>query len=512
MHTRRAFLAKTGLVVGGASVRSMAQPATDSWFSLGIASGSPTSSSVILWTRLAPLSLSGGGMPAGPAEVRVRVARDATMRDVIRDELLVTTEATAHSVHYKALGLEPGREYWYQFSYGGEDSVVGRTRTTSPTDDQARIALASCQAWETGYYAAYRDMAEWVPDLVIHMGDYIYEGGVGSLGVRLNHVGGGERRIFETVRLHNSPEIVTLWDYRNRYALYKSDPHLQAAHAAAPWIMAMDDHEIDNNWAGQTPQDPEKQTNLEFMVRKLAAFQAYYEHMPIETPPWVDGLRSGLQMYGMYRLGPAQIHLLDTRQFRSDQPCGDGRKQPCGEEAAADRTMLGADQEAWLTQQLQQSQAAYNLIATQVWFTPYRYNAPPAAPEMNRDSWDGYPAARQRLAGLLSQGPANPVFLTGDWHTAMASTLYERPFDPNSRRIGHELVGSSIASGCPWARDMEVMRDANPHVAYLNGQKRGYLRLTVSRDKCVGNFRVVQDAGQPDSQVSTDMEISTRDI
>jgi alkaline phosphatase D len=217
-------------------------------------------------------------------------------------------------------------------------------------------------------------------------------------------------------------------------------------------------------------------------------------------------------MHGRYRLGPAQIHLLDTRQFRSDQPCGDGRQAPCGAEAAADRTMLGADQEAWLARELQQSQAPFNLIATQVWFTPYRYNAPPDAPVMNRDSWDGYQASRQRLADLLSQDIANPVFLTGDWHTAMASTLYERPFDTRSRKIGHELVGSSIASGCPWARDMEVMRDANPHVAYLNGQKRGYLRLTVSRDNCVGNFRVVRDSGQQDSEVSTDIEIRTRDI
>jgi len=510
MHSRRTFLAASGLVVAGASARTLAQ-APDTWFTLGLASGSPTGDSLILWTRLAPEPLNGGGMLPGAVQVRVRLARDAAMQDVIRDEEVMTSEAKAHSVHYKAMGLEPGREYWYQFSYGGEDSVVGRTRTTSPQDDQARIALASCQHYESGYYAAYRDLAEWVPDLVIHTGDYIYEGGSGVPGVRLVDVGGGERRVFETVRLHNSPEIVTLWDYRNRYALYKSDPHLQAAHAAAPWIMAMDDHEIDNNWAGDVPQDPEKQTQAEFMVRKLAAFQAYYEHMPIELPPWVDGLRSGLQMYGRYRLGPAQIHLLDTRQFRSDQPCGDGRKEPCGEESAA-LTMLGADQEAWLARELQQSQAAVNLIATQIWFTPYRYNAPPAAPIMNRDSWDGYQAARQRLVDVLAQGISNPVFLSGDWHTSMASTLHQDAFDTRSRRIGHELVGSSIASGCPWARDMEIMRAANPHVAHLNGQQRGYLRLTVNRNDCTGNFRVVRDSGRPDSQVLTDIEIRTRDL
>ncbi|ABI78198.1 alkaline phosphatase [Hyphomonas neptunium ATCC 15444] len=511
MFSRRSFIVLAGAAAAASQQRSRAQTGAR-FFSLGIASGSPGPDSVILWTRLAPDPLNGGGMTPGRADVRVRVARDPAMRNVIRDDMVATTGAKAHSVHYKVEGLEPGREYWYQFSYDGEDTVIGRTRTTNPKDAEARIALAYCQSYEGGFYAAYRDMAEWLPDLVIHTGDYIYEGGIGKLGATMRDVGGGERRLFETVRLHNSSEIVSLFDYRNRYALYKSDPDLQAAHAAAPWIVAMDDHEIDNNWAGDLPQDPDKQTALEFKVRKLAAFQAYYEHMPIEAPPVISGVQSGLQMYGLYRLGPAQVHLLDTRQFRTNQPCGDGRKVSCEEALDPAQTMLGGDQEKWLFRELTRSNAPFNLIATQVWFTPYRYNAPPEAPQMNFDSWDGYPLARQRLSDVLAQGVRNPVFLTGDWHTAMASTVYQTPLDTRSKRIGHELVGASISSGCPWARDMEIMRDANPHVAHLNGNKRGYLRVTVKKDDCIGDFRVVEDVGRANSAVTSELEIHTKDI
>jgi alkaline phosphatase D len=498
-------------------------------FTLGVASGSPRPTSVVIWTRLAPDPLNGGGMPNGQVDVRYRVCKDAAMRQQVQQGMARTSEAKGHSVHVTLQGLEPGREYWYQFYFGDDESPVGRTRTSDPNAAEAKIALAYCQSYESGFYAAYRDMAEWAPDCVIHTGDYIYEGGVGKLGAVLRDVGGGERRVFETVRLNNGPEIVTLFDYRNRYALYRSDPDLQAAHAAAPWIVAMDDHEIDNNWAGDIPQDPDKQTPVEFLVRKIAALQAYYEHMPMERPPEIDGLKAQLQMYGLYRFGPAQVHLLDTRQFRSDQACGDGRKPMCADARDPKRTMLGATQEAWLADSLKSSSAPFNVIATQIWFTPYRYAdngqfafatggegtgaAPePDAPVVNLDSWDGYPAARQRLSDQLADGVSNPVFLTGDWHTAMASTIYQTPFDTRSKRIGHELVGSSISSSCPWARDMEQVRDANSHVAHLNGKQRGYLRTHYTKQTCTADFRVVLDAGQQDSAVVTDVELRTHEM
>lgn len=511
--SRRRFILTSGALIGLSLIDQKALAAANGgYFSLGVASGSPRLDQVILWTRLAPDPLNGGGMAPEPAKVRVRLARDPGLKDVLIDEFVTAVPAEAHSVHYAARGLEPGREYWYQFSYGTDESPVGRTRTSDPKGQQTKIALAYCQSYEAGYYAAYRDMAEWLPDCVLHTGDYIYEGGSGTLGAQMRPVGGGERRLFETVRLHNGSEIVTLWDYRNRHALYRSDPDLQSAHAAAPWIVAFDDHEIDNNWAANTPQDPEKQTETEFLIRKLAALQAYYEHMPIEKPPVISGLHASLQLYGAYRMGPAQIHMLDTRQFRSDQPCGDGRKAYCEEAFAGKRTMLGKDQEAWLKRTLKRSEAPFNVLATQVWFTPYRYNEAPDEAVVNLDSWDGYPAARQDFSDMLADDVSNPVLLTGDWHTAMASTLYQKPFDLTSRRIGHELVGGPISSGCPWARDMEQVRSANPHVSHLNGRQRGYLRTTYTNDSCTADFRVVEDAGRRDSPVTTDIELRTRDL
>lgn len=510
MFSRRLFLASTSAALW------VPKPAfaqgSKQHFTLGVASGSPGPDSVILWTRLAPDPLNGGGMPPGATDIRLRVCTDEMMRNTIRDELVSASDEHAHSVHARVTGLEPGREYFYQFYYGDEESPIGRTRTTDPKASEAKVALAYCQHYETGYYAAYRDLTDWVPDCVIHTGDYIYEGGISPLGAFMRDVGGGERRLFEFVRQHNSNEIVTLWDYRNRYALYRLDPNLQAAHAIAPWIVAMDDHEVDNNWASDTPQDPEKQTPLEFEIRKYAAFKAYYEHMPIEAPPAFDKMKATLQLYGKYRLGPAQIHLLDTRQFRSDQPCGDGRKAYCEDALDPKRTMMGAEQEAWLNKSLKTSSAPFNVIATQVWYTPYRYNEAPDAPETNLDSWDGYPVARERLSATLASGVSNPIFMSGDWHTAMASTLHEKPFDPSSKRIGHEIVGSSISSVCPWARDMEVVRDANPHVSYLNGNKRGYLRTTFSKDNCRAEFRIVQDSGRQDSPVLADLELRTKDM
>lgn len=512
--SRRQILAASGAMLAlGAAGRRVPAEHQDSYFSLGVASGSPREDRVILWTRLAPDPLNGGGMPSEDVTLRVRVATDEALRNVIIDERVTATPEQGHSVHFSARGLERGREYWYQFHVDDVDSPIGRTKTSDSTAAEARIALAYCQHYEYGYYAAYRDLAEWQPDCVVHTGDYIYEGGPSRrLGPILRDVGGGERQLFEVVRLHDGPEIRSLWDYRNRYALYRSDPDLQAAHAAAPWIVAMDDHEVDNNWAGTTPQDPEKQTEIEFLVRKAAAFQAYYEHMPIERPPVLDGLISHLQMYDVYRFGPAQVHLLDTRQYRSDQTCGDGRKIQCHDTLDPARTMLGTQQENWLAESLRKSSAAFNVIATQIWFTPYRYNEAPADPIVNLDSWDGYPAARERLSNVLAEGVSNPLFLTGDWHTAVASTVYQDPFDTNSKRLGHELAGSSISSGCPWARDMEKVRDANPHVAHLNGYQRGYLRTTISKTDCKAEFRAVKDAGLRESPVVEDIELRTSEM
>lgn len=482
-------------------------------FTLGIASGTPRADSVVLWTRLAPEPLRGGGMPRGRAEVRWTVWLDAEQRRVFREGRAWTSDADAHSIHVKLDGLQPGREYWYQFSFGDAQSAVGRTRTSSAADRTAKLALASCNAWESGYFAAYADMAQWTPDCVIHVGDYIYEGGIGRLGVNTRKVDGRDFTS-ETVRLHNSPEIKSLWDYRNRYALYKGDPSLQAAHAAAPWIVAMDDHEVDNNWAGDMPEDPDQQTLLEFKVRKLAALKAYYEHMPIDRPPAIEGLEASLQMYGAFRFGPALVHLLDTRQFRSDQPCGQGFPGDAACDAMNDPslTMTGGPQERWLLDSLKRSDASFNVLASQTWFAPYRYNAPPEAPKVNMDQWDGYGVQRQRIIDALADGVSNPVVLSGDWHAAAAMRIHQRPFDPRSARVGHNFCGTSVSSSCPWAGALDDAKSFNPHVDYVDGTKRGYIRSTVGAGDWIAEFRTVDLPTDPASRCSTAIEMRTRDL
>lgn len=482
-------------------------------FTLGIASGSPRETSVILWTRLAPDPLAGGGMPAGDVPVRLRLWADDAGRKLIRELDVPAVAADAHSVHANVEGLEPGRDYWYRFAAGDYESALGRTKTASRAAPTARLAVASCQSWQSGHFAAYADIAAWAPDCVVHVGDYIYEGGVSPIGERSVDVGGTKLSL-TTVRQHNGPEVVTLWDYRNRYALYNSDPSLQAARAASPWIVAMDDHEIDNNWASDTPQDPWAQTPLEWKVRKIAAFKAYYEHMPIERPPVVAELESGLRMHDLYRFGPAQVHLLDTRQFRSDQVCGDGfpGETPCAEAARPERTMLGAAQERWLYDALARSDARYNVLASQTWLSPFRYNRAPEPAALNYDSWDGYAPARQRLIGALANDVSNPVVISGDWHCAAAMTLHADPLDAKSKRIGHEFAGTSIASDCPWAGAMESVRSENPHVRHLNGRQRGYCRFEIDGRDWKTGFRVVANPYDAASRCSTDLEIRTRDL
>jgi len=509
MLSRRYFLMSSGLLVCAPAVRAAS---SRYHFSLGVASGSPRASSVVLWTRLAPEPLRGGGMPTGVTTVRYRVCSEPAMRRLVQEGFVETSEAKAHSVHVKLRGLEPGREYWYQFYFGEDESPVGRTRTADPAATGAKLALASCNSYESGHFAAFADMARWAPDCVIHVGDYIYEGGPSPLGVVKRNVGGRELS-FENVRQHDGPEIVTLTDYRNRYALYRSDVSLQAAHAASPWIVAMDDHEIDNNWAGDVPQDPWAQNALEFKVRKLAALQAYYEHMPIEQPPELSGIDSHLQLYGAFRFGPAQVHLLDTRQYRSDQVCGQGfpGDASCPELADPSLTMTGQRQERWLLDALARSSASYNVIASQTWFAPYRYNAAPEAPSVNMDQWDGYPLQRQRLIDALANGVANPVVLGGDWHCAAAMRIHQDPWDARSKRIGHNFCGTSISSHCPWWDSLNAAKAFNPHVDHVNGAQRGYLRFEVSRNDWKTDFRVVDDPRRADSAVRSELVLSTRD-
>jgi alkaline phosphatase D len=451
-------------------------------FTLGVASGEPAPDGVVLWTRLAPDPLNGGGMPAHDIAVKWRVARDEKMRNVVQSGTALARAALGHSVHVELTGLEPARWYWYQFSAGGVDSPVGRTRTApaaSASPQKMAFAFASCQSYQGGYYTAFQHMAREDLDLVMHLGDYIYEGGIS----------------LDALRRHNSPEVATLEAYRNRYALYKSDPHLQAAHAAFPWVVTWDDHEVENNYAGliRDNQNPPG----DFRARRAAAYQAYYEHLPLRRSSLPVG--AGMQLYRRLTFGNlAEFNVLDTRQYRTRQPSNERR-------GAAGNTLLGSRQEQWLTGGLHRSRARWNVLAQQV-FLAQRDLAEGPEHRFSTDAWDGYVAARDRLLRFLGQRqPANPIVLTGDVHNNWVADLKENFDDPRSRILGTEFVGTSISSGGDGADTTpggtRVLAE-NPHIKFFNGQ-RGYVRCILTPGSWRSDYRVVPVVSRPNGSITT---------
>lgn len=463
-------------------------------FSLGVSSGDPSSDSVVIWTRLAPRPLEGGGMDRRQVPVRWEVALDPRMRRVVRRGVAHARAEWAHAVHVTVEGLDPDRWYFYRFQAGHEDSPVGRTRTLPAPHAlprRLRFGLVSCQDYQNGFFSAYQNLAAEELDFVVHVGDYIYEDGPRPLAPRQVPAG----------------EIITLDDYRNRYALYQLDPALQAAHAAFPFVVTFDDHEVENNYAGNIPE--ENQDPVAFARRRQGAYHAYYEHMALGERAQPDG--NAIALYRKLRFGRlAQLHVLDTRQFRTDQPCGDGLKPPCAGFPDPAGTMTGAAQEEWLRRSLARSEAIWNPIAQQVMFM--RWNLGPAAapgtgiPFFNMDAWDGYPVARQRLLDfLVERHPANPIFLTGDIHSAWAADILEDFAQPDAGIVAAEFVATSISSDFPAALipAVQATLPANPHIRYFEAAHRGYLRFDVTRDRWRADYRGVATIASPQSPVST---------
>jgi alkaline phosphatase D len=492
--SRRVFLvtglaAVGGLVTGAAPALAFRDVTGANPFTLGVASGDPASDSVVLWTRLAPEPLVEdglGGMPSRAVEVRWDVAEDEAFGRVVRRGTVSARPDAAHAVHVEVGGLRPGRPYWYRFTAMGHQSPAGRTATTPAGGalGSARFGVVSCARYEDGYFTAYRHLADERPDLVLHLGDYLYEYGVRT--DRPRQVVGGE--------------ITTLADYRRRHALYKTDPDLQALHAAAPFAVVFDDHEVDNNWAGLVPEDA--QTPEQFRARRAAAFQAYHEMMPLRRSARPD--RHGMRLYRTLQWGGlAQLHMLDTRQYRDDQACGDGNKVDCPERFAPARTMLGATQEAWLRRQAAASSARWDVLGQQVFFSELLYPRPEglASP---LDSWNGYVAARQRVVDMFSTRPRNLVVLTGDVHNHYAATL-PKGVDPEGPPAGVEFVTTSVTSGgdgqetTPFYDEL-LMR--NPNVAFSNN-RRGYLLCEASPESWTTHYRVVPYVTRPGAPLET---------
>ncbi|MFI6237096.1 alkaline phosphatase D family protein [Micromonospora sp. NPDC050784] len=488
--SRRIFVLG-GLATAGVAVTPLqgARAAVPYPFKLGVASGDPAPDSVVLWTRLAPSPLNAdgqGGMANADVTVEWQVSTTDRFTSLVASGSVVARYADAHSVHAIAGGLAADSDYYYRFRAQGQISPVGRTRTTPAPSSFGRdlvMAFASCAHYEAGYYTAYRRMAEDNPGLILHLGDYIYEGGVGS----------------STVRQHVGSEIVSLADYRRRYALYKSDPDLQAAHAAAPWLVVPDDHEVENNYANMVRNDSSPTlTAAQWTARRTAAYRAYYENMPLRPASAASG--NSIPLYRRVRWGQlATFHMLDTRQFRDDQACGDGWKV-CADADLASRSLTGAAQEAWLLDGLAQRYGTWDILGQQVFFAQ-QLDANGAA---SMDAWDGYRASRSRIQnGWQQRGVRNPLVLTGDVHRSWANDLKADYANPSSATIGTELVCTSISSTGNGSGSTTVPNAAaNPHLKFYS-DRRGYVRTTISRSQVRADFRAVNTVTEHGAAAST---------
>ncbi|KUN05284.1 alkaline phosphatase [Streptomyces yokosukanensis] len=492
---RRRFLTAGAAVLGAAAsaqlwlpspARAAATPLPDGVFALGVASGDPLPDGIVLWTRLAPDPLNGGGMPEEVFPVEWELAEDERFRRTVRRGTAEARPELGHSVHVDVRGLRPDRPYWYRFRADGRLSPTGRTRTAPHAHQRGgalRVALASCQNWQHGYFTPYADMLAQDPDFVLFVGDYIYESAPSATAVR-RHEGKGEP--------------YTLEQYRNRYAQYRTDPDLAAMHANAPWVVTFDDHEVDNDWAGEVPQDPDKQSHDAFVARLAAAFQAYYEHMPVRASAVPTGPH--IQMYRRLEFGRlARLNVLDTRQFRTDQAT-----TQAGAESPS-MTMLGAEQKQWLRDGLRDSPARWNLIASQIMMAETDL-LPGDGKLWYYDAWDGYQVERNSLLREFAD-VRNPVVLSGDRHLTMVSDLKEDFADPDSDVVGAEFVGTSVSSNgdqdeAAFHAQWDPLKADNPHWKVIDCH-RGYHLFDIRRDGIDAQVRVVDTVVGPQATAST---------
>jgi alkaline phosphatase D len=489
MLTRRHFIATgaAALITAPSIIRAQSKWRANS-FSLGVASGDPAPDGFVIWTRLAPDPLDQhGGISPDTISVAWEVASDEGFAAIVaKGEAQARTEL-AHSVHVELSGLQPDRPYFYRFTAGGERSGTGHARTlplASATPRQLRFAMSGCQDYQAGYYTAYRHMAEEELAFVFHFGDYIYEYGPDT----------------PAVRQHSSPLISSLDDYRRRYAQYKSDPDLQRAHAAHAFFMTFDDHEVRNDWAGDIDDDDGAPPAEVFRLRRQSAFQAWYEHMPVRLRQFPAG--SSLHLYRGARYGNlAAFDFLDTRQFRTNQPCGDGYRMACAEVSSPYAHMISAGEEAWLVRNLRRRDARWNVVAQQVMMMSLdrRWESEDAPGKLlNLDSWAGYEVQRRRLLARM-RGLDNVVVLTGDEHTNYAGLLNDR-----DKTVAVEFVGTSITSDGD-GQDIpgwgpKFMAN-NSQLKFINNQ-RGYLTCDVTRDEWRSNFMVLDKISTPDGALS----------
>jgi alkaline phosphatase D len=456
------------------------RPFADDPFTLGVASGDPLHDRVVLWTRLAPRPLDeDGGMGQEAVSVRWQVAEDEKFSRVVREGETRAVTASAHSVHVDVAGLSPQRTYLYRFIAGGIASPVARTRTAPAPDavpQAVRIGQVGCQHYEHGYYTAYRHLADEDLDVVVHTGDYIYEG--------------AGRQKANLVRMHPPHECVTLAQYRLRYALYKSDTDLKLAHAAHPFAIVFDDHEVANDWTDD--RDGRGNGGAAFRTRRAAALKAWWEHMPLRVPPPAGADMPNYRTLQFGRL--VRLNLCDTRQYRTDQVCG-GRVVPlCDEASSPAAQMLGAAQERWLRGQMAGSPARWNVIGQQVLMAELDRDTDPEARRFDMDKWDGYRVPRQRLLTFLAEARVpNPVVLAGDFHCNVVAELRPDFSRPETPPVAAEFVNTSISSngdGRERSKRLSTWLRDSPHLRFASFL-RGYVRHEITDAVWRADMRVV---------------------
>jgi len=513
------------LRIGGASVAAAtllpgsASAADSLFFQHGIASGDPLPNAVIIWTRVTPTPASLPGSGAGPsAQVTWQVATDAAFTTVVSSGEFTTGPARDHTVKVDVTGLRPGTSYYYRFGFGGDHSPVGRTRTAPAVNadvDELKFGVVSCSNWEAGYFSSYRHLAA-RDDLfgIMHLGDYIYEYATGVFAA-------GKVVVRENVPKH---EIISLADYRQRHASYKTDPDLQAAHRRHPWICLWDDHEIANDTWSDGAENHQPDTEGPFAARKAASHQAYHEWMPVR-------FAAGDVIYRRLRFGKlADLTILDLRSYRSEQAGGLAVDDP-------ERTITGAAQMQWLKEGLTESETRWKLIGNSVMISPVALGALPAeilgplatqlgiptgGIVLNPDQWDGYSADRKELLNHLHDNKIkNTVFLTGDIHTSWANEVpYKAATYPLSGTVATEFVVPSVTSnsvsdilGVP-PRTVSLVAEGllattNPHVRWSELDTHGYGVLDVRRESARMDWYFISDRTKKDATSSRAMSFIT---
>lgn len=489
-----------GVPVGaGAQRRRGLQLARGGSFAQGVGSGEPTPDGITLWTRVGELT--------GDRKLALEISDDPGFGRVLYRRDLAARAEKDHTIAVRVEGkpfLRPGERYWYRFSTRDTSSPVGRFRTARPADSRepVRIAFFSCQDYQAGYYGAHQTIAEIDDlDLVVCLGDYIYE--------RTYYQGPEDRR--DTLGANGDGEVQTLAEYRQKYQLYKADADLQAMHAAHPFTAIWDDHEVEDNFAGDQPGEATLDPRVPYLERRTNGFRAFFEYMPLRRLRGLD--------YRLYRKlsvgGTVELFLTDQRQYRDDQPCGDELFTPCPDTETPGRSYLGDQQKEWLKDELVASQASWKVIASQLMMMSLD-EGPGIA--INKDSWDGYSDERREiLTHVRDRGVKDIAVITGDIHTFFAGEVGVSGRGPDS--VATEFVGGSITSlgipesvsdttGGALAPETSVLvtgnvRLLNPHIKYDQQTSRGYGLLEASDDELLVTFKGVEAAQRRSTDAGT---------